>query len=404
MFKLYPTPDQDKILREQAAMCADLWNALLEMCETRFRHGVQGRSFHCAACAALFDGCKVKLCEAHKLPSEFDMGYWITDMLAQCPEWRALSTWTPRRVANSLSTAWQGFFRRLRTGGGDAPGYPRYKSRRRHFSIPHRAVSGCTLAKSPRHQKSWCVKLKGIPDTLWARGRFPGEVVKHTNVDIKFDGIDWCASVACVLDFSDPRHRGGSDSVDVKFDLIDGFATVNEQLETPDGLAAAARIEEYAQERRSEFDTKWPRGKRLTAAELVERQNDASDITRLRRKAARIRKNALHVWSSQTVGRAATLTVHDPAIKKHLKTPHGDRTNWGAATKEVSALNRAVTNYSAGAAVAMLTYKAEEAGIKFSKQDDPTPTIAIGAAMVGAGKTLRRITRKIHKGDHASTS
>src|SRR5947209_2848906 len=131
-WRIYPTAGQIDILREQAGMCADLWNALLSMCERRYHaigqretkyfYDKKGRlqqtftgkllSFHCAACAKLSESGKLKPCEDHKLPSEFDMGYWITDMLAHCPEWRALSTWTPRRVATSMSAAWQAFFRR----------------------------------------------------------------------------------------------------------------------------------------------------------------------------------------------------------------------------------------------------------------------------------------------------
>jgi transposase len=467
-FKLYPTAEQDKVLCEQATMCAQLWNALLEMCERRYREAVQvqffhhwrapegtvwvfgpggrerdnqliasgwkkigvkkTRTFHCPECAARSAGGKTILCEAHKMPKNFDFGYWIGTpssgektlpeghLLRDCPEWRKLSTWTPRRVGNSLAMAFAAFFRK----DGRA-GYPRYKSTRRDLSIPHRAVSGCMVAKSPRHDHSYQLRLRGVPGLVWARGRFPGGIVKYTDVDIKFDGIDWWASVACVINFDDPRHRGGGhDSIDIRFDLIDGFALANGELETPPEFVHAAMIEERAQELRSEFDQAWPRGKRLTEAEFTqrsclcpdgpgndavlaaanERRKDLRDIARLRRRAARIRKNALHVWSTRTVRRAASLIVHDPAIKHHLKSPHGDRTDWGAATREVSELNRAVTNYSAGTAVQMLAYKASEAGIKFKKEDDQTPAIAIGAAMVGAGKTLRRASRKLREKSH----
>lgn len=77
-WRLYPTPEQDAALRRHAAMCVDLWNALMEICETRYRRGRQGRSFHCGDCAALFiPGRPIKLCARHRLPTEFDIGYWI---------------------------------------------------------------------------------------------------------------------------------------------------------------------------------------------------------------------------------------------------------------------------------------------------------------------------------------
>ena len=163
-WRLYPTRDQEKLLRRHGRMCAELWNALLEMWETArevrvwfmhdegivlfdlagnhhllslhdvlLRRSMLGqrkahfggdvlrprrpamRQRHPRKVASLIsvripkyrkDGAPTPYAELRtRAPSEFDMGYWITSLLAESPEWRALSTWTPRRIATSMRAA-----------------------------------------------------------------------------------------------------------------------------------------------------------------------------------------------------------------------------------------------------------------------------------------------------------
>src|SRR5688572_26473520 len=109
-FKLYPSKEQAAALHEQRMMVADIWNALLEMIETIRRRTIQrtvwidssgrrhvGISIHAPSWLARIDDGTPVYRPAGVMPTEFDLGYWISEMLAQCPEWRALSTWTPRR-------------------------------------------------------------------------------------------------------------------------------------------------------------------------------------------------------------------------------------------------------------------------------------------------------------------
>ena len=93
-FKLYPSADQAVALHEQRMMCADLWNALLQRREDVYRR------------------------EKRTL-TRFDLEYEITALYRECPEWRALSTWTARRVNKRLDDAFAAFFRRLKAGDKD---------------------------------------------------------------------------------------------------------------------------------------------------------------------------------------------------------------------------------------------------------------------------------------------
>lgn len=412
-WRLYPTQEQNAELRRQAAMCADLWNALLSMCEERYRRAVQrcGRSvaFHCPACASISASKrKIMLCEEHHLPDWQEMGDWITEMLAECPEWRELSTWTPRQVAVHLDAAWKAFFRRVKAG--DEAGYPRYKSRRKHLSIPGRCCSGWRLQKSDRHETSWWLYIQGISDKalwrrgrgrgdIWARGALPASVNEWTDADIQLDDRGGEISVAVAID-ERRQSYGRLRPVTVRFDLIDGFVLVNNvSINLPD-LIRAKDLDDRRAEMQAEFDLRWPRGKRWSEDEWRERNEQKSEIGRLASRIARIRRNALHVWSCQLVERASVLTIYKPRIKDNTKTPRGDAKNWGAAVSTVSTLNREVLSYAPAMAAQMLEYKATEIGIPVTIMDDPEPGPAIGAKLVSAEKATRKLNRAIRKNDN----
>jgi hypothetical protein len=399
-WRLYPMPEQTDALMEQLRMCVLLWNALLEMCERRNGRAVQrhGRSvsFHCAACASASADGKIVLCEAHRLPTEFDMGYWLSELRAECPEWRALSTWTPRRVAGSLFAAYKAFFRRAKAGAGSASGYPRFKSARRANAIPHRCLSGCAILKSDRHERSWIVRLKGVPGEIWARGRVPGEPHEWMDADVRFVAGRWEISAAVSLD-ERRESRGTLHPTVVRFDLIDGFAAVNEELQMPEGLIHAMDLDDRRASMQASFDLRWPRGKRLTDEEWQERREEWMEIARLAARAARVRANALHVWSKRTVERASVLTIYRPAVQECTSTPRGNEKEWGASVETVSALNRRALSYAPAMAAKMLEYKAREIGIPIQVFDDTAPGIAIGEKLVAAGKAARKAKRAIEE-------
>jgi hypothetical protein len=428
-WRIYPTAAQAACLERQAVMCAQLWNALLDMCERRRQRAVgPGRTFHCGACAALSDGKKsVKLCPDHCLPTEFDMGYWVTDMLAQCPEWRALSTWTPRRVATSMAAAWQAFFRRMKELSDPAvyakqaqaflerrgrkptrfelAGYPLYKSTRRNFAVPHRCVSGCKIEQSAANDSHWTVRLKGVRNAGWHdpkhrlregiralhRGGMPAPVTEWTDADIilRPDG-HWEMSAAVIIA---PRRLAGARPIVVKFDLLDGFAIVDNERVELDGLAHARSIAERVEAMQTAFDLRYPLGRRLTDDEHEAKREDALAIARGHVKAANARRHALHNWSNALVARASALTIVAPPVREATASARGTARAPGAAVADAAAVNKRVLSYAPASAIAMLKYKAAEAGIACTVIDDPAPKTAIKPALVGAAKTIRGINR-----------
>ena len=230
-FKLYPNAPQDAALRQQARLCAILWNALLEMRETHYRRAKQRGDR------------KTSL-------SAFDQGKDLTALNAAAKsdpdlaEWRSIPRGTQERVADMLDLAMKAFFKRAKAGAGASSGYPQFKSVyaitnfHKAFptpcSIPMRepAKSGWRLENtvdSPPARKSepksdaeslrargeegrtletpsprapaggWRLTLRGIPDAIKARGKFPVEPTAFKTADVKFYDGSWWLSVCVEL-------------------------------------------------------------------------------------------------------------------------------------------------------------------------------------------------------------
>jgi hypothetical protein len=144
----------------------------------------------------------------------------------------------------------------------------------------------------------------------------------------------------------------------------------------------------------AEHDRRWPRGRYLDDEAKAEHADSATEISRLATRIARKRANALHVWSTRIVERAASLRIVKPAsIREATKSPRGDESNWGAMVETVSKLNRHVLAYAPAMAVEMLKYKAEERGIRCVIIEDDAPNIMVGGELVAVGKQLRRARR-----------
>lgn len=218
--------------------------------------------------------------------------------------------------------------------------------------------------------------------------------MRWINADIIWRDNRWWLSAVVEMQ---PRRAAGASAVRVDLNLVDEFARVNRIPETPDGLYAAMALDEKIDRLKSERDSKFPRAHRRNDAEQAEFVELCGLISRLSAKAARIRSNALHVWSARVVRRADDLTIMAPLVRQHTGTPRGDEKHWGAAVSEVSEINRNTLQQAPASAVQMLRYKAAEAGIRCDVVTDEAPLIAVGSDLVTAGKQLRRARRVLRK-------
>jgi len=446
-WKLHPTAQQDARLHEQARMCTELWNALLEIdfilqnvrawvfdkdalgplvfdlagnlrvvsladILLRRQYGLRTRAEHLVTAIGAAGAIQYQPGQdiRTRLPSAYDRGYWITQLRDLQPEWLALSTWTPRQVSENLAKAWKHCFTpRAKRIPGRKYGAPRFKSLANAFAIPHRFASGCRLEHAGMHERSWWLYLDGVSDQklwrrgrgrgdVWARGKLPSPALKWTDADVRHVDGHWEISAAVVME----QRRtliGRGIPITVEFCVIGGLALVNnEQVELVELIKAQELDVKHANMQR-EFDRNWPRNKRWTDDEWNNRCEDKAEIGRLASHIARVRRNALHVWTKQLVERASVLTIIKPAsIKDFTQTARGNVKNWGAAVEIVSEINRDTLSHAPAMAVQMLEYKAEELGIPCQVIEDDTPEISISKAFVASRKVSRRSARETKKG------
>lgn len=160
-------------------------------------------------------------------------------------------------------------------------------------------------------------------------------------------------------------------------------------------LFRARELTERADAIKSARDTRYPR--KPFKRDSWRRRRETARAARCTTKAARIRREALHVWSTTIVGMSRDLTVCVPDVKQCTASPKGDAREWGANVDTVSSLNANTLNQAPALAAAMLAYKAAEAGIRCDVVTDETPKIAVGTDLVVAGRKSRQAGRIIRR-------
>lgn len=408
-FKLYPNKAQAEALEHQAVLCVLLWNAALEQREIQWAHE-----------------CQRKAKGERKGLSRFDQQKEVKFIRNAAPEFAAMSSATLALVLKSLDLAFQAFFRRAKSGAGKSSGYPRYKSSRHADTIPHRDRAGWKLEANGG---SFKIYAKGIPGLIKARGKFPAEPSEiRTMTLMKRDGAWWASIVVRMA----PRRSYGTSSVLIDMDLIDTFAVVKNRdngqclagltvgkypsgeritqinqtygvrppvasgdLEGNDRMASTAapsgdlkrdgwsEVQSQGDRHHKKFSYRW-------------RQN-RKRIARLRAKEARRRAHVLHNWSSRVIAAASCIEVSAPQVSDVLKSPRGDSKNPGAAVKTGTLVNKTINEYAPASAIAMLEYKAAEAGIPFAVRISSEHPAYIGRDISHTAKLERKARRSLKK-------
>jgi hypothetical protein len=160
-------------------------------------------------------------------------------------------------------------------------------------------------------------------------------------------------------------------------------------------LRRAAALCERADTIKSARDKRYPRRPGVKFSWRSRRET--SRAATLTARAARIRREALHVWSSAIVAGSSDLTLICQRVKEETASGRGDEKSWGANTEIKAKLNRAILNQSPALARSMFVYKAEQYGIRCDLVEDETPAVAIGGALVAAAKIVRRAKQAMRK-------
>jgi hypothetical protein len=122
-----------------------------------------------------------------------------------------------------------------------------------------------------------------------------------------------------------------------------------------------------------------------------DKSNKRLEARRLAR-AARQRREALHLWTTQLARRFAALKITSPPLVDATKSGRGDKYEHGAEVALKAALNRRVLDQAPGLAIAMLQYKIAERGGVTEKIVAAGPVMA-GNEIVEARKATRKLKR-----------
>ncbi|HEX7049861.1 MAG TPA: hypothetical protein VF188_06570 [Longimicrobiales bacterium] len=118
---------------------------------------------------------------------------------------------------------------------------------------------------------------------------------------------------------------------------------------------------------------------------------------RLEARVARQRREHLHEWSTDIIRRAAALVVVAPKdLKAATASGRGTLRNPGAEVAFKARFNRRVLSFAPGAAIAMLRYKAAEAGCAFDPREDEAAPADLGNKIVRNVKAVRTAKRLIN--------
>jgi putative transposase len=285
----------------------------------------------------------------------FDQSKGLTEWRNSDAEASHLPLNLQRATLKRLHDAYQGFFRRVHTGG--TPGFPRFRGRGWFDSFGFREFVGITLKNGRLH-------FRGMPRGLrvhWHR-ELPRPCIRSCT--FKRDNAGWTVGFTTEMKEGDPRDARAAVGIDLG---LKTFAALSDGGFIPSLRAARRaerrlRIAQRTMSRRARGSRGWHK-----ARALVARCHEAT---------AHRRRDHLHQASARLVRDYDVIAVE----KLHVK---------GLAR---SALAKDVHDASWAKFLSMLRYKAEKAGVRIIEVDPhfTTQDCSRCGAMVRKGLTVRR--------------
>ncbi len=215
-YKLYPSPEQERVLDTVLWRCRVLYNTALEERKTAWER------------------CRVSV-------SYYQQKAELPDLKAACPEYAEVHSQVLQDVLLRLDRTFQAFFRRVQAG--ETPGYPRFQGRNRYTSFTYPQFGNgavldggvLSLSKIGRRPIRLHRPLQGTPKTVAIRREADG----------------WYACISCADVPTEPLPATGKETgidVGLKVFLITADGQV---VENPRHYRKAERWLAKAQRRGS---------------------------------------------------------------------------------------------------------------------------------------------------------
>ena len=315
-YEAYPTQTQDATLESWRTLHCELYNAAIEERREAWKLGVSIR----------YNDQQNQLPEIKKIRPDLD------------PLGSHALQWTCRRVDH----AYQAFFRRVKKG--EAPGYPRFKSRKRFKGWTWPDPAGWNLIlpeKEGRHRpRSAILRISNLGD-LRIRGRSRNEGTPRT-CTIRKQGDRWFVSI--VIDCVPDRDHG---SEKIGFDWgLESYLTFDDgsKIENPEFLGdkeiRKLRSLSKSLSRKRKGSSNWKRA--------------AKKIALFHRRIERKRDDFQHQESAKLIDRASLIVTEALDTKELVEKE--DQTH---------RRRRRILDGAPAGFLQKVRYKAEEAGIEY---------------------------------------
>ncbi|PWC40145.1 RNA-guided endonuclease TnpB family protein [Azospirillum sp. TSO35-2] len=350
-YKLYPSARQAVALERLCDLHRALYNAALEERIEAYRKA--GVSIRFA------DQCKS-----------------LTVVRRECPEYLALNAQSAQVTLKRLDKAFAAFFRRVQAG--QTPGFPRFKGKDRFPGFGFKTHGDGFTFKPGNNWRHGRLRLSGV-GTMEARGeaRTPGRIV-CADVQRKTDG--WFLSLVV----EGEPHRARTADRECGLDWgVETFATL---AYGPDAFAAIANdhhlnAETNAIKEQQRQLSKALRGKRSGHATKARRH-----MAKRHRKVASRRKDFLHQTTARLARDHKVIVTEALTVKNMTATAKGTEETPGKNVKQKAGLNRAILDTAPSSFLAMLAYKAEEAGCELiildTRKCKPSQTDPLSGAIL----------------------
>ena len=352
-FRLYPTPAQDKILREFLELHRELYNAALQERVECYKKTGQSIRYN-------------------------DQQNMLPAIKVDRPELVPLGSQALQATLKRLDLAYAAFYSRVERG--QTPGFPRFKSKRRFDSFSYPAQAGWSLTDFPaknggKNARTWILRVGN--QNIRARGMPRFSYFTPNDLTIKREGAGWGASITVRISLWNARRERKGCEVRA-FDQGVTDRLVFDSGDTSDNPRwLREKLDVLAQLQRDRARCKrGSRGYRKLSAELA----------RTHRKIANCRKDWLHKASTKLVEEHEVLATEKLQTKNMTRAPKakpdpyrpGEFLPNGAAAK--AGLNREILSAGFAQFLQMCVYKAEEAGTRMhlaeTKQIKPTQRCA----------------------------
>ncbi|MHB8178166.1 MAG: RNA-guided endonuclease InsQ/TnpB family protein [Vulcanimicrobiaceae bacterium] len=327
VYRLYPSRSQEAALRDMLGLHQRLYNAALEQRIAAWRL-------------------------RRKSLSAYDQSRDLTDLRAADERYAALNAQAAQVTLQRLHLAFGAFFRRCKKG--ETPGFPRFKAFDRFSGWGYKTHGDGFRFVPGAGNRHGRLRLSGIGIIpVRGRARMPGEV---KTCEITHKGERWYASLTLACE---PQRKGGTDAIGLDWG-VETFATLAHESGT------------YSSVENPRFFTRMKVALESAQQDLARKAKRSKNRTKARRRVAAIQRRTankrhdfLHQRSAKIVASVGLIATEPLSIKNMVRSAKGTIESPGRNVAQKAGLNREILATAPRAFLAMLRYKAVEAGVAF---------------------------------------